>query len=587
MRGHKHSWIVLLACAVLLAACGGTAGTVPGGTEAGAAASSAAEPNYDRTPSRAPRTQEAAAASEAAASAASEAAASAEASTADQAGAAPRALPTQTGNAGADSETPYAQPAPETIAPVEEPPPGDQQPASSAPYDSTYFRNYGVNPFVDARDDRLSTFAMDVDTASYGIMRRFIADGNLPNPDSVRVEEYLNAFDYNYPQPGDGANFAIYAETAPSPFGGDGYEMLQIGINARDIAAEDRKPTALTFVVDVSGSMERENRLDTVKQALELLVEQLRPDDSIAIVAYNDSAWVALEPTAGSQQRDILATLDELYPGGSTNVEAGLTLGFDLAEAAFVRGSNQVLLLSDGVANAGEIDPQRLLERYAGSTGRGIKLSTIGVGMGNYNDIILEQLADGGNGAYHYVDTLDEARRVFVEQLEGTLQLVARDAKIQVEFNPQVVQRYRLVGYENRDVRDEQFRDDRVDAGEVGAGHSVTALYEIRRFGEASGDLATVRIRYHRPDNTAVIEEQATATSDSALHSFDDATARFRLAVSVAHYAELLRHERLARDATLDRLLDTVSVAARELPDDGGREFADLLNRAAAIAPRE
>ncbi len=599
MRSQQHRWAVLFVCAVLLASCGGTAG-LPSSSSQGTAASTAGQ-SGERPTDRPRRAEQPTAASEAGRyteeptvlpgrteePANSQPQASAAAETADQ--------PSGTEPAAGGPTQPHPEVprnlepelAPE-VPPDEPLPPRRDRPATEQPYDSTYFRNYGVNPFVDTREDSLSTFGMDVDTASYGIMRRFIADGYLPNPDSVRVEEYLNAFDYDYPRPDDGASFAIYSETAPSLFGGAGYEILQVGIRARDIVSEERKPTALTFVIDVSGSMARENRLETVKQALGLLVEQLRPDDSIAVVAYDDRAWVALDATAGSRQNEILNAIDQLQPGGSTNVEAGLDLGFDLAEEAFVQGSNQVLLLSDGVANAGEVDPERLVAKYDRSTGRGIKLSTIGVGMGNYNDVILEQLADRGNGAYHYVDTLDEARRVFVEQLEGTLQLVARDAKIQVEFNPDVVQRYRLVGYENRDVRDEQFRDDGVDAGEIGAGHSVTALYEIRRFEDATGDLATVRIRYHRPDNTAVIEEQAVARADAAHHAFDDATARFRMAVSVAQYAELLRHERLARGSALEDLLDTASLAARELHDDGGgQEFVDLLYRAAAIAGHE
>jgi Ca-activated chloride channel family protein len=344
----------------------------------------------------------------------------------------------------------------------------------------------------------------------------------------------------------------------------------------------------LTFVIDVSGSMDREDRLETVKQALTLLVDQLRPDDQVGIVVYGDYAESMLPPTSGRNKERILDAISELQPSGSTNVEAGLDIGFTQADEAFVRGSNMILLCSDGVANNGVTDPQALLEKYGQYTGKGIKLSTFGFGMGNYNDVLMEQLADAGNGFYTYIDTLDQAQNVFVDNLTGTLQLIARDAKIQVEFNPEVVNRYRLVGYENRDVADEDFRNDAVDAGEVGAGHSVTALYEIKRYPDAEGEIATVRIRYHKPNNTAVIEEQA-ALSTRDLHStIADASPQFRLAVSVAEYGELLRHSRWTQGTALNNVLDLARGASRELRGATGvREFVSLLDQAARLAPDE
>jgi Ca-activated chloride channel family protein len=420
-------------------------------------------------------------------------------------------------------------------------------------------------------------------------MRRFITDGQLPNPDSVRVEEYLNYFNYQYPQPDAGSNFAIYTETAPSPWGGRGYEMLQVGLQARSIAEEDRAPTSLTFVIDVSGSMAREDRLGTVKQALSLLVEQMRDDDTIGIVVYGDYAESVLPPTSGASKRRILNAINQLEPSGSTNVEAGLDIGFAQADEAFLRsGSNMILLCSDGVANNGVTDPQALLAKYERYTGKGIKLATFGFGMGNYNDVLMEQLADAGNGFYSYIDSMDEARRLFVDNLVGTLQLVARDAKIQVEFNPEVVLRYRLVGYENRDVADQDFRNDAVDAGEVGAGHSVTALYEIQRLPDSEGDVATVRIRYHKPNNTAVIEEAQTVNSRTTARTLDDTSPRFRLAVSVAQYAELLRYSRWARGTVLENVVGTAHTAAQQLGNDQDvREFVSLLDQAAALAPND
>lgn len=477
--------------------------------------------------------------------------------------------------------------------PSRDDPPATRRTPPSEPYDSTYFKNYGVNPFVDTWTDPLSTFAMDIDTASYGVMRRFIDDGNLPNPDSVRVEEYLNSFNYRYPQPDAGSNFAIYSEVAPSPWGGSGYEMVQIGIQGRAIAEADRAPTSLTFVIDVSGSMEREDRLETVKDALAMLVTQLRPDDTIGIVVYGSEASSVLPPTSGADKRRILDAIYSLAPSGATNVEAGLDIGFEQANEALQReGSNMILLCSDGVANNGVTDPAALVAKYERYTSQGIKLSTYGFGMGNYNDVLMEQLANAGNGFYSYIDTLDEARKLFVENLTGTLQLIARDAKIQVEFDPGVVERYRLVGYENRDVADQDFRDDAIDAGEVGAGHSVTALYEIKRYDDArdaAAPFATVRIRYHKIGaGQQVVEEQQAIAAEDVRRSFAEATPRFQLAVSVAQYAELLRHSRWARGSVLDEVVSTSRRAARDFEGTNDvSEFVRLVDRAAALAPAD
>jgi len=572
MERKRTILLPLLVCATLiLAACGG--GTTPSsvGTNAGAASASQSTPqnqslgDYSQAAAGAASGSAAAGSTQGSANALSRASASA---------AAAPAAESLSGSAASVPPSTFEKDAPPT--------------ASDEPYDSTYYQNYGVNPFVDTTTDALSTFAMDIDTASYGVMRRYLSDGNLPNPDSVRVEEYVNSFDYQYPEPDPGSTFAISTEGAPSPFGGPAYEMVQIGIQGRTIADEDRAPTSLTFVIDVSGSMDREDRLQTVKQALALLVEQLRPDDQVGIVVYGDTARQVLPPTSGRSTGRILDAIGELQPAGSTNVEAGLDIGFQHANEAFVRGSNMVLLLSDGVANNGVTDPQALLEKYDQYTSKGIKLSTFGFGMGNYNDVLMEQLADEGNGFYTYIDTLDEAEKVFVENLTGTLQLIARDAKTQVEFNPEVVSRYRLVGYENRDVADQDFRNDALDAGEVGAGHSVTALYEIKRYPDAKGDLATVRIRYHKPNNTAVIEEQSTFSTNDLHANIQTTSPQFRLAVSVVEYAELLRHSRWTEGTQLNTVLDLADGAARDLrgaPDV--IEFVGLLEQAAQLAPRE
>jgi Ca-activated chloride channel family protein len=452
-------------------------------------------------------------------------------------------------------------------------------------YDSMFFQNYGVNPFVSTANDPLSTFAMDIDTASYGVMRRYLSDGSLPDPDSVRVEEYLNYFDYEYPQP-EGGDFAIYTEAAPSQFGGAGYELVQIGIQGRSIAAANRKPAALTFVIDVSGSMAREDRLGAVKQALALLVGEMREDDSIAIAVYGDTGRAVLDVTSGADKDRILDAINRLQPEGSTNVEAGLQVGFGLADEGFKEGGiNLVLLCSDGVANNGVTDPAALLDKYRNYLDQGIQLSAYGFGMGNYNYILMETLADSGNGGYAYIDTIDEAERVFVQNLSGTLQTIARDAKIQVEFDPTVVKRYRLVGYENRDVADEDFRNDTVDAGEVGAGHSVTALYEIKRFPGAEGNVATVRIRYEKPDGGNVVEEAQSLTTASIRADLTETTPRFKLASAVAQYAELLRHSKWVEGQTVEDVIGLAQRAASGYNNNADvTEFVDLVTRASGLA---
>ena len=354
-------------------------------------------------------------------------------------------------------------------------------PPNGAPYDSVFFKGSGTNPFIDTEDDTFSTFGMDVDTASYTVMRRYLRDGHLPPSEAVRVEEFVNAFDYNYTPPSDEA-FAIHLEGAPSKFGeGKRLQLLRIGIQGRVIPDTDRKDAILTFVVDVSGSMDRENRLGLVKRALTLLLEQLRPSDKVGIVVYGSNARVVLPHTGIANREHILTSIRALVPEGATNAEAGLRMGYKLAlQNSKPDCINRVILCSDGVANVGQTGSDAILKEIRTYVKEGVTLTTVGFGMGNYNDVLMEQLANKGNGNYTYVDTLDEARRVFVEDLTSTLQVIAKDAKIQVEFNPETVSRFRLLGYENRRLAHEDFRNDTVDAGEVGAGHSVTALYEIK-----------------------------------------------------------------------------------------------------------
>jgi Ca-activated chloride channel family protein len=454
-----------------------------------------------------------------------------------------------------------------------------------------FFKEYGTNPFIDTEDEHLSTFAMDVDTASYSITRRYINEGHLPPPEAVRVEEFVNAFDYHYNTPKDGA-FALHIEGAPSRFGeGNRLRLLRIGIKGRVIPDEDRKDAILTFVIDVSGSMSIENRLGLVKRALSLLVDQLRPGDKVAIVVYGTRAHIVLRHTGIEARGKILAAIDSLEPEGVTNAEEGLRIGYDLALRNAKAGSiNRVILCSDGVANVGKTGNKEILKEIRAHVQAGITLSTIGFGMGNYNDVLMEQLANNGDGSYAYVDRIDEARRVFVENLTGTLQLIARDAKIQVDFNPQAVSRFRLIGYENRRLEHDQFRDDTADAGEIGSGHSVTALYEIKLLpfdaitkdqNEApTPELATLPIRYEDPDNHQVTEISEGIHLSQLKDTFEDASPEFRLAAAVAEFAEILRGSYWAKDGNVGDVHQVVAGIAAQIPSEQITELMDLMKRA-------
>lgn len=452
-----------------------------------------------------------------------------------------------------------------------------------APVDS-FFEDYGVNPFIDSAEDNLSTFAIDVDTGAYTVMRGYIEDGYLPPDESVRVEEYINYFQQDYALPEEGA-FAIHLEGAPSPYGDtDDYYLLRVGVQGFDVPADQRPDATLIFVIDISGSMDQDNRLPLVRQSLARLVDNLRPTDRVGIVVYGDSARVLLEPTLVSARQQLLDIINNIRPEGSTNAESGLLAAYELAERYHVPGQiTRLILCSDGVANVGNTTAEAILEHAS----ENIYLSTFGFGMGGYNDVLMEQLADQGNGAYAYIDDLDEAERVFAENLTSTLFTIAKDVKIQVEFNSSVVERYRLIGYENRAVADQDFRDDTVDAGEIGAGHSATALYEIRLVAEPpAGQVAmTVRVRYTTPDTNEVVEVARNIGQRDFLTNFADATPRFQLAAVVAEYAEILRNSYWAQDNTLNSLTADARRIAEYFPADPDvQEFAALVAQSAAIS---
>ncbi|NJN65744.1 MAG: VWA domain-containing protein [Chloroflexaceae bacterium] len=446
-----------------------------------------------------------------------------------------------------------------------------------------------VNPFVLTSEDHLSTFALDVDTASYAAARNYLNDGRLPPPGAVRVEEFVNYFDYGYPEPSQDA-FGISVDAAPSPWptGNDETHLVRVGIQGKHLDDRERKDAVLTFVIDISGSMDDPRRLPLVKEALRLLVDELRPTDQVAIVVYSDDTRAVLDYTSAENGDTIMQAIDALATEGSTNVEDGLKLAYQMAGDHFeVEAVNRVILCSDGVANVGATGPDAIRQVIRDYTAQGVYLTTVGFGMGDYNDYLMEQLADDGNGNYAYVDTLDEAHRVFVENLTGLLQVIARDAKVQVDFNPDVVSRYRLLGYENRDVADEDFRNDTVDAGEIGAGHSVTALYEMVLTGQASGPALTVSLRYEDPETGEVHELAHPFDRGEMLPSLEEAPPNFQLAVAVAGFAEHLRESGPAQDRSLDDILTIAERAAAQFGNaedhEAVQEFVRLVRRASEL----
>jgi len=473
---------------------------------------------------------------------------------------------------------------------------GTREP-NDRPYGDVFFREYGTNPFVDAEEDPLSTFGLDVDTASYAVARRYLADGHLPPSEAVRVEEFINAVPALTGRRVDSreeGSLRLQAEGSPTPFAtalAERYRVLRFTVSAAE-ASRLRRPVVLTFVVDTSGSMEREDRLGLVRRSLGLLLGELEPEDRVGLVVYDDRARVLCEPTRDRER--LRRELDGLRPGGSTNAEEGLALGYEVADRAYARGAiNRVLLASDGVANVGATGPQSILERIGTAARRGIYLTTVGFGMGNYNDVLMEQLADRGDGQYAYVDTLEEARRIFRDNLSATLDTVARDAKAQVEFNPDSVERYRLLGYENRDIADRKFRDDRVDAGEIGAGHVVTALYEVKLRPGAErrgGTLATLRVRYRDVRDGAdgeIMERSRGLAGGDLARSWDGASLELRWAVCAAQLAEMLKGTYWKKDASWSELWRQSRSLARQVRGpqrEQAGEFADLVGRAARLA---
>ena len=406
---------------------------------------------------------------------------------------------------------------------------------------SESYQSHGVNGFIDPSKDRFSTFAVDVDTASYTIARRKLSQKKLPPAASVRVEEFINFFDYDYKTPKGRTPFDVDFEAAVSPFEPEKV-LLRVGLQGRVLDEGQRKPAHLVFLVDTSGSMNSPDKLGLAQRSLQILVNQLRDGDTVALCTYAGRVTEVLQPTGMEERARIYQAIEGLRSGGSTAMADGLETAYKLAYKTLKPGHiNRVIVLSDGDANIGASSHDEILRRIGHYTKEGVTLSTVGFGMGNYKDTNMEQLANKGNGNYYYIDNERQARRVFKDRLNSTLQVIAKDVKIQVEFDPRAVEAYRLVGYENRDIADRDFRNDAVDAGEIGAGHAVTALYELRLARGAMGRTATVRIRHKKPQGARASESSYYFDTKDIKGRFEETSLSLRLATTAMALAEKLR----------------------------------------------
>ncbi len=478
------------------------------------------------------------------------------------------------------------------------------QPAAGywQPANTSKFSHNAPNAVKIAAEEPVSTFSIDVDTASYGVVRDALNNGAMPPADAVRVEEMVNYFDYAYAYPQDRkvpfrASVAVY----PTPWNKNTH-LLHIGIKGFDLPKKTRPPANLIFLIDTSGSMDEPNKLPLLKRSFHLLVDQLQPQDKVGMVVYAGSAGVVLEPTAGSEKAKILSALDRLQAGGSTAGGEGIRLAYQLAEANFIKGGvNRVLLATDGDFNVGITDPNALESFVVGERSKGVELSCLGFGNDNYNDAMMQKIAQAGNGNAAFIDTLNEAHKVFVNQIAGTLFTIAKDVKIQVEFNPARVVEYRLVGYETRLLNRTDFNNDKVDAGDIGSGHTVTALYEITpagskaqmsdplRYGkkvqsDPNGELAFLKIRYKLPDeNTSHLITRPITGADEA-RDFAKLGIDLRFAAAVAGAAQLMRHDPYIKDFTFDRAIQIASTSKGDDRFGYRAEFVQLLRLAKTSA---
>jgi len=453
------------------------------------------------------------------------------------------------------------------------------------------------NGYKSVLNNPLSTFSIDVDRASYSNIRRFISQGQRPPVDAVRIEEMINYFHYDYPEPSNEHPFSVYTEIAECPWNNTHY-LMHIGLKGKSIDSENLPPSNLVFLLDVSGSMNSPNKLPLLKSAFRLLVNELRPQDRVSIVVYAGAAGVVLEPTPGNEKQKILQAIERLNAGGSTAGGEGLRLAYNKASESFMRdGNNRIILATDGDFNIGmssNAEMERLIEK---KRDEGVFITVLGFGMGNYKDDKMEIIADKGNGNYSYIDNILEARKVLVSEFGGTMYTIAKDVKFQIEFNPAMIKSYRLIGYENRLLNDEDFNDDRKDAGEMGAGHTVTAIYELVPAGSDEGgpsidplkyqhsretvrnaiseELLTIKLRYKKPDGEKSVLMEIPFKQK--VIAFNKASEKLRFSSAVAAFGMLLRGSEYRGDASLDRVIE-IAQNARGDDEEGYRaEFTRLV----------
>jgi len=466
----------------------------------------------------------------------------------------------------------------------------------SEPLDRENYAHIDTNPIKLVNEHPVSTFSIDVDTGAYANVRRFLNQGRIPPKDAVRIEEMINYFSYHYPAPKNTKQpFRVTTELAPTPWNPE-TRLLHIGIQGYKLQRNELPPANLVFLLDVSGSMQSPNKLGLLKSALKLLAGQMDRKDRISIVVYAGASGVVLEPTSGNLHARIAAALDALQAGGSTNGAAGIRLAYSLAEQAFIRnGINRVILATDGDFNVGTVNFEALKDLIEQKRKSGISLTTLGFGTGNYNDRLMEQLADAGNGNYAYIDTINEARKVLVDELSSTLNTIAKDVKIQIEFNPEIVSEYRLIGYENRMLRREDFNNDKVDAGEIGAGHTVTALYEVtlagsrgkhidplrygdgrpEKAGKHGNEIAFLRLRYKNPDSDHSKLIEIPLNRNMLQHRLANASEHFRFAAAVAAFGDLLRGGKYSEKFTYR---DVLQLARNSRGEDAFGYRGEFLN---------
>ena len=501
----------------------------------------------------------------------------------------------------ADAPVSQAAVATGLMAPTTLPPSGPANRAGiDVPTDTERYADIAVNPVIAVAKEPVSTFSVDVDTGAYSNARRFLDQGSLPPTDAVRIEEFINYFDYQYPTPDSlDQPFSVSTELAKAPWNAERW-LLQVGLKGYEVPLEQLPASNLVFLLDVSGSMMEPNKLPLVKTALGMVVEQMRPQDTIAIVVYAGAAGLVLPATKGSDKAAILASLAALEAGGSTNGGEGIRLAYQVAREQFVEGGvNRVILATDGDFNVGLVDQQDLEDLVTRQRESGIALTTLGFGQGNYNDQIAERLADLGNGNHAYIDSEREARKVLVEELSANLLTIAKDVKIQIEFNPAVVAEYRLIGYENRMLATEDFNNDKVDAGEIGAGHTVTALYELTPVGSDAtrlpplryagndqvaakgGEVAFLKLRYKRPDeDKSRLIEQAVAKPKA----IGEGSTQLQFAAAVAAFGEALRGGKYLDGYSFNAIATLARRHEGQDPYGMNAELVALIGKAAAIS---